>query len=191
MWDIHSSLEPQLLALSSDDLFDALQVALLHHHVLSLVLILSRLSKEGRLPTILGQICCSDHCKRCWEVRRHVFHYLIDRSIFDVDYARVRRLIRSARVGGNFSIQRHHMLLHPTTDVVTHHVLQTARMNWTKATAVVFATLMWNAWKRRQLCPDSRYVKGLACRWTHFSSTPAIRAQSGLQGLQASMPSPA
>jgi hypothetical protein len=167
IWNMHVPLEPQLDALHSNDLLEALHVAVRYHHTLSIVLILSRLVKEDRISNsyVLGYICCLDHCKTCWEVRRHVFHYLIDRTILEKDMVRVRNLIRTARLNNTFAIQRHHMLLHPTTDIVTQHILQTAHKNWTKATAVVFAVLMWNAWKRRQLHPDSRYVKGLAVRF--------------------------
>ena len=165
MWNIYAQLEPQLNALHSNDLFEALHVAVHYHHLPSLVLILTRMAKEGLVTFVLGQICCHDHCKTCWEVRRHVFHYLLDRSVLEKDMVRVRSLIRTARLSNSFAIQRHHLLLHPTTDVVAQHVLQTARANWTKATACVFAVLMWNAWKRRQLHPDSRYVKGLAKRF--------------------------
>lgn len=167
IWNIHAPLDPQLNAIASEDLLEALHVAVLYHHMLSLVLILSRLVKEDRISKsfVLGYICCHHHCKECFAARLHMFHYLIDRTILEEDVRRVRDLIRTARLNNNFAIQRHHMLLHPTTDVVARHILTTAQKHWSKATAVVFAVLMWNAWKRRQLHPDSRYVKGLATRF--------------------------
>jgi len=178
IWNIHAPLDSQLHALASDDLFEALHVAVRYHHVLSIVLILTRLVKENRIYYVLGNICCHNQCKECWSNRLHLLHYLQDRTVLERDFANVRAQIRTARLTNCFAIQRHFLLMNPITDVVARHILETSKRNWTKATAVVFAVLMWNAWKRRQLHPDSRYIRGLAARFTAYAKQ-ASHAPSG------------
>jgi hypothetical protein len=125
--------------------------------------------KEHNIPFILslaprfvlGDVNCTYRCTECAYVRSVLFDLLP----LEEDFKRVRALIRKARLDNCFVMQRPRLMMHPATDVIACHIFRTSRFHWNKATACVFAVLMWNAWKRRQLHPDSRYVKGLALRF--------------------------